>query len=175
MSTTIFSKILRWKFLNTNFVISLSSIQQSLFCKIDILFCQVSMLWTLVDLFWMKRLFSQGTDFAHAIVADINKNKFDARGKFGTGALCRIFNCSTEHTNLPGHSKHLSPNSLSRNNRYHFPRKQANTTKEHLSIPLKQIIFNQVVQLSFIYFVNLNLRSLTMMSRKNVSFILKPP
>lgn len=103
------------------------------------------MLWTLVDLFWMKKLFSQGTDFSNAIVTDINKNKFDlpgvqvsdARGKFGTGALYRIFNYSTEHLNLPGHSKHLSPNSLSRNNSYHFPRKQANTTKEHFSIPLK--------------------------------------
>ena len=53
-----------------------------------------------------------------------------ARNKFITGAIPRIFKYLTEHLDLPGHSQSVKD----KKERRYFPRKQANTTKKHLSI-----------------------------------------
>ena len=83
-----------------------------MFCKKDVLFCDVSMMWTLVDLFCTKRLFSQKSAFFNLdyFTRDENgRNSFSKEfscsstiKEFRTGALCRIFNYSTQHLKVTG-------------------------------------------------------------------------
>ena len=112
--------------------------------KKGVLFCWVSILWTLVYLLWTNSYsHSRLLFFYQVILRKIKRGSFSqefrysgTRNNLRTGTLLRIFKYSTEHLDSPSHFKYLSLSSLRiKKEHLHFPRKQANTTKEHLSFP----------------------------------------